>query len=108
MTTATISHIYIDENGRAWVAGTNTKVIEIVAERMAYWWSPEELHLQHPHLTLAQIHAALAYYYDHQAELDDDIAAQLTEFDQMRADAKDSFSRRNLEERKYSRLSSEG
>jgi hypothetical protein len=32
--------------------------------------SPEEMHFQHPHLSLAEIHAALAYYYENQKQLD--------------------------------------
>ncbi len=28
---------------------------------MAYGWSPEEMHFQHPDLTLGQIYSALAY-----------------------------------------------
>jgi uncharacterized protein (DUF433 family) len=36
-------------------------------DHLAYGWSPEEMHYQHPPLSLAQIHAALAYYFDHQA-----------------------------------------
>jgi len=28
---------------------------------------------QHPHLSLAQIYSALAYYHDHQAEMDQEI-----------------------------------
>jgi len=39
--------------------------------------SPEEIHFQYPHLSLAQIHSALAYYYDHQAEFDTEITRQL-------------------------------
>lgn len=35
--------------------------------------SPPELHFQHPHLTMGQIHSALAYYWDHKTELDQDI-----------------------------------
>ena len=42
--------------------------------QMAHGWSPEELHFQYPHLTLGQIHSALAYYWDHRDELDADIA----------------------------------
>ncbi len=34
------------------------KVIEIVLEKIAYGWSPEELHFQHPYLTLGQIYSA--------------------------------------------------
>jgi uncharacterized protein (DUF433 family) len=41
------------------------KVIELVREQDAYGWSPEELHFQHPYLSLGQIHSALAYYWDH-------------------------------------------
>ena len=41
--------------------------------RLAHGWSPEELFFQHPYLTLGQIHAALAYYWDHKQELDTDI-----------------------------------
>ena len=39
------------------------KVTEVVLDKIAYGWSPEEIHFQHPHLSLAQIHAALTYYY---------------------------------------------
>ena len=60
-------HIKLDEQGVAWIDDANVKVIEVVVDRLAYGWSPEEIHFQHVHLSLAQIHAALAYYYDHQA-----------------------------------------
>ena len=60
----------------SWIDQTNVKVIEVVLDRLAYGWSPEEIHFQHPDLSLAQIHAALAYYYDHQSELDEEIARQ--------------------------------
>jgi len=39
--------------------GTTLKVVELVLEQMAYGWSPEELHFQHPYLTLGQIYSAL-------------------------------------------------
>ncbi len=35
--------------------------------------TPDEMVKQFPPLTLAQIHAALSYYYDHQAEIDAEI-----------------------------------
>jgi uncharacterized protein (DUF433 family) len=66
-------HIVLDETGVPIIAGTTLKVIELVLERMAYGWSPEELYFQHPYLTLGQIYSALAYYWDHQEELDKDI-----------------------------------
>jgi uncharacterized protein (DUF433 family) len=74
MTQATAyEHIVINETGVPLIEGTTTKVIELVLDVLAYGWSPDELHFQHPHLTLGQIHSALAYYWDHQEELDRDI-----------------------------------
>ena len=60
MSTGLTTQIEIDPRGVAWVAGANTKVKEIVLDKLAYGWSPEEMHFQHPHLSMAQIHAALA------------------------------------------------
>lgn len=65
-------HIIL-ENGVPVIAGTTLKVIELIAEKIAYGWSPEELHFQHPYLSLGQIHSALAYYWDHLSELEKDI-----------------------------------
>ena len=70
-------HIVLDNKGVSIIAGTNMKVIELVLEKSAFGWSPEELHFQHPYLTLGQIHSALAYYWDHQKELDADIEKRL-------------------------------
>jgi uncharacterized protein (DUF433 family) len=66
-------HIILDERQVPIIAGTTMKVIELVLEKTAYGWSPEELHFQHPYLTLGQIYSALAYYWDHRVELDRDI-----------------------------------
>jgi uncharacterized protein (DUF433 family) len=39
-------------------------------------YSPEQIQKEtYPHLSLAQIYDALSYYYDHQQEIDSDIAA---------------------------------
>jgi uncharacterized protein (DUF433 family) len=76
MATIAPPHIRHDERGTAWIDDTNVKVIEVVLDRLAYGWSAEEIHFQHPDLSLAQIHAALSYYYDHQAALDEEIARQ--------------------------------
>ena len=71
--TTTYEHVHIDEAGVSWIAGTTMKMVELVTAQIAYGWSPEELHFQHPYLTLGQIHAALAYYWDHNPELDADM-----------------------------------
>ena len=65
MSVATYPHIEIRPDGTAVIANTGMKVILLVLEQMAYDWDAEELQRQHPHLTLGQIHSALAYYHDH-------------------------------------------
>lgn len=89
-------HIHTDERDVAWIDDTNVKVIEVVLDTLAHGSSPEEIHLQYPHLSLAQIHAALSYYYDHQASLDTAIERQLQRADALAARTGDSPIRRRL------------
>lgn len=77
-------HIVLDDAGVALIAGTTMKVIELVLERSAYGWSPEELHFQHPYLSLGQIYSALAYYWDHKDTLDQDIARRRAYVEELR------------------------
>jgi uncharacterized protein (DUF433 family) len=90
MGTVSESQIQLDENGTAWMDNSNTKVIEVVLDQLAYGWSPEEIHFQHLHLSLAQIHAALSYYHDHRAELDAEIQRQLDEVESLTKEAGES------------------
>ena len=66
-------HIHLDDRQVPIVAGTTMKVVEIIVAQKAYGWSPEEIHFQHPYLSMSQIYSALAYYWDCQSELDADI-----------------------------------
>ena len=36
--------------------------------------TPEQILIEYPDLNLAQVHAALAYYYDHQGEIEAELA----------------------------------
>jgi uncharacterized protein (DUF433 family) len=99
MTVAAINHIHLDERGVAWIQGSATKVIEVVLDKLAYGWSAEEIHFQHPHLSLGQIHAALSYYHDHAQEMDAEIARQRREVEAMRGQAPGQPLRRELEAR---------
>ena len=74
-------HITVESDGTALIAGTTMKVVELVLDNKAYGWSPEELHFQHPYLSMGQIHSALAYYWDHKDELDQDIERRLERID---------------------------
>ena len=77
-------HVLLEEGQVPTIRGTTMKVIELVVEKNAYGWSPEELQFQHPYLTLGQIYSALAYYWDHQNELDQEIERRLERADEMR------------------------
>ena len=90
------AHIHLDERGVAWIDDTNVKVVEVVLDKRAYGWSPEETHEQHPDLSLAQIHAALSYYYDNQQAIDAYIEQQRTWVEAMAAQAGDSPVRQRL------------
>lgn len=91
-----ISSIEVDQRGVAWLVGTNTKVIEVVMDKLAHGWSPEEIHFQHSHLSLAQIHTAFAYYYDHQNEIDQEILRQIEEVEGLARDSASSPLRQKL------------
>lgn len=93
------SLIEIDEQGVPWISGANTKVIEVVLDKMAHGSSPEEMHVQYPHLSLSQIHAALSYYYEHQAELDADIERRDREVEALRTQQSNPLTRQELEQR---------
>lgn len=81
----TYPHIVLDEAGVAWIEGTTIKVIELVVERRAYGWSPEELAYQHPALSLGQIFSALAYAWDHRETLEVEISERLSKADTLRS-----------------------
>jgi uncharacterized protein (DUF433 family) len=84
-TVAPSKHIVRDERGVAWIDGKNVKVVEVVLDHLAYGWSAEAIHEQHPQLSLAEIHSALAHYYDHSAEFDEYISRQEKELTIIRA-----------------------
>jgi uncharacterized protein (DUF433 family) len=61
---------YIDTSKlRPVVRGTDIKVSQIASEYDHEGMNPDEIAQAHPHLGLAEIHAALTYYYSHQDEI---------------------------------------
>lgn len=70
-------------NGRPFIVGTTVTVADVAiakiyhdqdADGIAEWYS----------LTLAQVYAALAYYYDHKAEMDEQIRQQIRHAEELR------------------------
>lgn len=96
MTATFATRIELDDRGIAWIVGTKVKVIEVVLDMIAAGSSPEEIHFQHPNLSLAQIHGALTYYYENQDRVDEQIRRGLAEADQLAAHLSDAQFRRKL------------
>jgi uncharacterized protein (DUF433 family) len=76
-----IKHPYITRKkgvcgGKPIIAGTRIKVsqIAIYVEKMGY--TPDDIVSAHPHLTLAQVHDALSYYYENIQEIDRQVAEE--------------------------------
>ena len=70
------SHIAQDKGicgGCPRIAGTRIKVQQIILEYERLGWTPDQICEAHPSIGLADIHAALMYYYDHKKEIDRDI-----------------------------------
>lgn len=53
------------------------RVAQIAMDYVAHGWSPDEMCRQHPYLAPAEAHAAMAYYFDHQGEIDEEIREEL-------------------------------
>jgi uncharacterized protein (DUF433 family) len=96
LTVEPMTQIAVDDRGVAWIADTNTKVKEVVLDQVTHSWDAEQIHQQHPHLSLGRIHAALAYYYEHKEAIDAQIQADLREYERLRAEAKEQVTRAEL------------
>ena len=97
MTALFTTRIDVDSSGVAWIVGTRVKVLEVVLDKLAYGWSPEEIHFQHPDLSLAQIHGALTYYYENQQSLDAQIRHRMKEAGELSTRLSNPEFRRKLE-----------
>jgi uncharacterized protein (DUF433 family) len=91
-------HLQLDRNGEVLVAGTRYKAKHIAAEHFQFGWSAEELLRQHPDLRPEQVYSVLTWFYDHHAEV---IEQLTTEFERLqKPDRFTHFSRAELMQRK--------
>lgn len=78
--------------GRLRIDGTR-----ITVNQMAAWYkegsSPEEIAAQYPHLTLAQVYSALAYYHANREEVEADLAAERAEAEMLEKEFRQSGTR---------------
>ena len=78
-TIESINLISIDPNvrgGRPCIAGTGLRVTDVVMATLFHQRTPSEIASDYE-ISLAQVHAALAYYYQHKLVLDADIREQI-------------------------------
>ena len=81
-------HIEKPEGGPARLRQTpRVRVAQIVMDYLAYGWSVDEMCVQHPYLSRAEAHSAMAYYFDHQAEIDAEIEAEAKQYEEARSQA---------------------
>jgi uncharacterized protein (DUF433 family) len=73
--------------GQPHIAGTG-----ITVHRVVRWYkqgyNPEQIAEEYPHLTLAQVYAALSYYHANQAEMEADLAAEDAEIARLENEAR--------------------
>ena len=66
-------HIVFKNTGAPMIEGTRIKVQVIAIDNQAWHLPPEGIKHEYPSLTLGEIHSALAYYWDHKDEIDQQI-----------------------------------
>jgi uncharacterized protein (DUF433 family) len=73
--------------GKPRIAGTRIQVKHVAVMHEREGMPPEQIVSEYPHLTLADIYAALAYYHDHREAIDADIDAERAWYERMRAES---------------------
>lgn len=79
-------HISRDEQGRWWIEDTGMRLTMLLE-----WifgdnrFTPEQMVVQFPQLSLAQIHAGLLFYYDHREAVDAAMAREQEEYHRLRS-----------------------
>jgi uncharacterized protein (DUF433 family) len=71
--------------GKPRIAGTRIKVEQVVLWHERQGMSPAEIVSKWPHLTLADVHAALTYYHDHREAIEADLADGERLFEEVKA-----------------------
>jgi uncharacterized protein (DUF433 family) len=70
--------------GKPRIAGSRIRVKDVAIMHERQGISPEEIVSEFPHLTLAGIYAALAYYHDHREVINAEITADRAWYEQQR------------------------
>lgn len=71
--------------GKPRIAGHRIRVQDIAVWHESWGMTPDEIVSEHPGITLADVHAALAYYHDHRDEIDREMSADEATVAEMRS-----------------------
>jgi hypothetical protein len=84
MATATTYRHVVKENGQPAHLENHPRlrVSMIVTHYRAFGRSPDEICLHLPHVTPAEVYSAMAYYFDHQEEIDAELQSELDQLDE--------------------------
>ena len=96
LTAESFTHVHRDASGTAWIDDTGVKVIQVVQDHLGHGWSADVIHENYPHLSLAQIHASLAWFFDHEEDMEREIAAREASVRQILAGAGEGRVQRRL------------
>jgi uncharacterized protein (DUF433 family) len=86
--------------GRPRIDGHRIQVEDIAIWHERMGMSPDEIVSEYPSITLADVHAALAYYYENRERIDADIEAAKKLAEEMKAKAGPSLLEQKLGQRK--------
>jgi uncharacterized protein (DUF433 family) len=86
--------------GRPRIDGHRIQVEDIAIWHERMGMSPAEIVAEYPSITLADVHAALAYYYEYRERIDADIEAAKRYAEEMKAKAGPSLLEQRLRQRK--------
>lgn len=73
--------------GKPRIAGSRIRVKDVVIWHVHQGMTPAEIVSNWPHLTLASVYAALAYYHDHREEMNAEIVADQAWYEEQRANS---------------------
>ncbi len=77
-------HITCNDCGVPCIDGTRHRVVDIAADYIAHGYGAAQIIEQYPDLTLAQVHAAFTYYFDHRDEIDAALIASYQQTERLR------------------------
>ncbi len=88
MSPAVTQHIAMMPNAvhgeKAVIAGTRIRVIDVYYWHMSQGKTPQQIVEEFPHLTLADVYAAMAYYWDNEQQLQEQMRRGEEVADEMR------------------------